>query len=73
MKTLLSVIEEAVSTYPTRPVFRIPKFYEGTEIVQEWATITYAQFHSDIELYARHWANILLADSVSPGSVVGVW
>ena len=46
---------------------------EKTSQVSEWATITYAQFHQDVELYARYWTSILSADNISPGSIVGLW
>jgi hypothetical protein len=44
-----------------------------TSQVSEWTTITYAQFHQDVELYARYWSSVLSADGVAPGSVIGLW
>jgi len=46
---------------------------EETSQISEWATITYAQFYQDVQLYARYWSSILSADGVSPGSIVGLW
>jgi len=44
-----------------------------TSQVSEWATITYAQFYQDVQLYARYWSSILREDGVAPGSIVGLW
>ena len=44
-----------------------------TSQISEWATITYAQFYQDVELYARYWTSVLSADGVAPGSIIGLW
>ena len=44
-----------------------------TSQITEWATTTYAQFHQDVELYARYWTSVLSADRIAPGSIVGLW
>jgi hypothetical protein len=44
-----------------------------TSQVSEWAITTYAQFYQDVELYARYWTSVLSADSIVPGSTVGLW
>ena len=44
-----------------------------TSQISEWATITYTQFHQDVELYARYWTSVLSADGVAPGSIIGLW
>ena len=69
----LSVLESSVRSYPTRPAFRTPVVDKETSKISEWATITYAQFHQDVELYARYWSSVLSADGVAPGSIVGLW
>ena len=44
-----------------------------TSQISEWATISYAQFYQDVELYARYWSSVLSADGVAPGSIIGLW
>ena len=69
----LSVLESSVRSYPTRPAFRTPVVDKETSQISEWATITYAQFYQDVQLYARYWTSILSADGVAPGSIIGLW
>ena len=69
----LSVLESSVRSYPTRPAFRTPVVNKETSQISEWTTITYAQFHQDVQLYARYWASILSADGVTAGSIIGLW
>ena len=69
----LSVLESSVRSYPTRPAFRVPVVNKDTSGVSEWATITYAQFYQEVQLYARYWTSILSADGVAPGSIIGLW
>lgn len=69
----LSILESSAKSYPTRPAFRTPVVNEETSQISEWATVTYAQFHQGVELYARYWTSILSADGIAPGSVVGLW
>jgi len=69
----LSVLETSVRSYPTRPAFRTPVVDKETSKISEWATITYTQFHQDVQLYARYWTSILSADGVTPGSIIGLW
>lgn len=73
LQSHLSVLESSVQLYPTRPAFRLPIVNKETSQVSEWATVTYAQFHQDVELYARYWASVLSADGLAPGSTVGLW
>ena len=69
----LTVLESSARLYPTRPAFRLPVVNKETSQILEWATITYAQFHQDVELYARYWSSVLSADGIAPGSVIGFW
>ena len=69
----LSVLESSVRLYPTRPAFRLPVVDKDTSRISEWATVAYAQFHEDVELYARYWTSVLSADGIAPGSVIGLW
>ncbi|KZT07086.1 acetyl-CoA synthetase-like protein [Laetiporus sulphureus 93-53] len=72
-KTHLTVLAESAATYPTRPVFRIPIVDTQSRRVRDWNTITYSQFQSDVELYARYWSRALRADGLPRRSVVGLW
>ena len=69
----LSVLESSVKSYPTRTAFRTPVVDKETSQISEWATITYAQFYQDVQLYARYWTSVLSADGVAPGSIIGLW
>ena len=70
----LSILESSVRSYPTRLAFRTPVVNKETSQVSEWATITYAQFYQDVQLYARYWTSqILSADGIAPGSIIGLW
>ena len=73
LQSHLSVLESTVRSYPARPAFRIPVVNKETSQVSEWTTTTYAQFHQDVELYARYWTSVLSAGGVAPGSIVGLW
>lgn len=72
--THLAILEQAASAYPTRPVFKLPKLVANeAEQVEEWQSISYAQFKADVETYATHWSRILHADGLPPRAIVGVW
>ncbi len=76
MKTVthLTILERAACTYPTRPVFKLPKLSAtNPEQVDEWESISYAQFQADVEAYATHWLRVLQADGLPSRTVVGVW
>ena len=69
----LTVLESSARLYPTRPAFRLPVVNKETSEISEWATVTYVQFHQDVELYARYWTSVLSAGGIAPGSIVGLW
>lgn len=73
LQSHLSVLESCASLHSTQPAFRMPVVDKETSRISEWATITYARFHHDVELHARYWASVLSADGVAPGSIVGMW
>ncbi|KAJ8521428.1 hypothetical protein ONZ45_g1866 [Pleurotus djamor] len=66
----LTVLESSASLYPSAPVFKVPQL-DNSNHVQEWASITYSQFQSDVELFARYWSRTL--KGVPRRSVVGLW
>ncbi|OBZ76346.1 hypothetical protein A0H81_03063 [Grifola frondosa] len=72
-RTHLTVLESSASLYPDSPAFRLPQLDPTTGEVCEWATVTYSQFHHDVDHFARYWTRELSALDVSPRSVIGAW
>ncbi|KAI0948115.1 hypothetical protein AcW1_009712 [Taiwanofungus camphoratus] len=72
-RTHLTILVESASNYPTHPVFRLPLIDGERNQVREWTSITYSQFQSDVELFARYWSCTLREDGLKERSVVGVW
>lgn len=68
----LALLQSAAAKYPDDPVFKLPVLDTNGQL-SDWYDITYTQFLRDVELYARHWSRLLLADNVPPSSVVGIW
>lgn len=73
MRTHLSVLDQAALSFPSHPVFKVPRLTPGSEDVAEWSTITYSQFHSDVDKYAKYWSRILAEDGLVPRSTVALW
>lgn len=73
IQTHLSVLDQAARSYPSRPVFRVPKLASDSEEVEGWSTITYARFHADVEKYAKYWTRVLAEDGLAPRSIVALW
>ncbi|RDB29199.1 Acetyl-coenzyme A synthetase 2 [Hypsizygus marmoreus] len=71
LKSHLTVLETSASLYSSSPVFKIPRLDALTGQVQEWESITYHKFQSDVVTYARYWARAL--EGVPQRSVVGLW
>lgn len=71
--THLTALEAAASKYASRPAFKVPRIDPQTGGVQEWESISYAQFKNDVELFAKYWAHTLGAQGLPERSVVGVW
>ncbi|KAJ7631100.1 hypothetical protein FB45DRAFT_1003896 [Roridomyces roridus] len=69
LRTHLSVLETSASLYPQSPVFKLP--LSGSGFTQDWYSITYQQFLTDVESFARHWSRTLAG--IPLGSVVGFW
>ncbi|KAJ7619138.1 hypothetical protein DFH06DRAFT_1144364 [Mycena polygramma] len=59
LRTHLTVLETSASRYPLSPVFKLPRSDSQSSHSQDWYSITYRQFHTDVELFARHWSHIL--------------
>ncbi|CAL1695367.1 unnamed protein product [Somion occarium] len=71
-QTHLSLIAESAAKFASRPVFRVPELSANGE-VDDWKIITYSQFASDVETYAKYWSRTLAGDSLPARSVVGLW
>ncbi|KAJ7706068.1 hypothetical protein B0H17DRAFT_609147 [Mycena rosella] len=73
LRTHLTVLETSSCRYPLSPVFKLPRSDSQSSHGQDWYSVTYRQFHLDVELFARHWSRTLTASGVKVGSVVGLW
>ncbi|KAJ6604760.1 hypothetical protein DFH09DRAFT_1123741 [Mycena vulgaris] len=73
LRTHLTVLETSSCRYPLSPAFKLPRSDSQSSHGQDWYSITYRQFHTDVELFARHWARTLTQSGVAAGSVVGLW
>ncbi|OCH95760.1 acetyl-CoA synthetase-like protein [Obba rivulosa] len=72
-RTHLTVLQEVASLHPTATAFRVPQLEPTTQRILEWDAISFAQFHSDVEHFARYWGALLQARGIALRSVVGVW
>ncbi|GJE85768.1 acyl--CoA ligase [Phanerochaete sordida] len=70
-RTHISVLDKAATLHASRPVFRVPKLKHDSEQVEEWDTVTYSRFASDVERYAKYWTKLL--DGIALRSVVALW
>ncbi|KAJ7038080.1 hypothetical protein C8F04DRAFT_1325965 [Mycena alexandri] len=73
LRTHLTVLETSACRYPLSPVFKLPRSDSQSSHGQDWYSITYRQFHIDVELFARHWSRTLTESGIALGSVVGLW
>ncbi|KAF8154247.1 hypothetical protein B0H34DRAFT_800120 [Crassisporium funariophilum] len=69
----LTVLESSSSAYASATLFRTPQVDLSTGSIKEWRSISYAQFHHDVELFARHWTRVFTNDRIPRRSVVGLW
>ncbi|KAL0951048.1 hypothetical protein HGRIS_007788 [Hohenbuehelia grisea] len=69
----LTVLEQSAVRYASSPVFKVPRLDLSTKQVLSWESITYSQFQSDVERFARYWSRVLRQDGIPPRSVVGIW
>ncbi|KDR78205.1 hypothetical protein GALMADRAFT_64892 [Galerina marginata CBS 339.88] len=68
----LTVLESSSSKYSTTTLFRTPQV-DTTGRVEAWRSISYAQFHHDVELFARYWTRVFQNDRIPRRSVIGMW
>ncbi|THH20855.1 hypothetical protein EW146_g586 [Bondarzewia mesenterica] len=73
LESHLSVLSASASLHASFPAFRLPRFNLQSGQVQDWESVTYAQFKQDVELFARHWARVLKHDGIPQRSVIGMW
>lgn len=72
--TPLTVLETAAAVHSTHPAFRVPRLgLKGSSEVEEWSSISFAQFDTDVERQAHRWARVLAANKLSLGAVVSLW
>lgn len=72
-RTHLSVLESSAAHFSSSPVFRVPLLDAQTNLLIDWASITYQQFHHDVELFAAYWARELRRAAIPQRSVIGLW
>lgn len=73
-RTPLTVLEASASKFSSYPAFKVPGAVDSdTGCVQEWFSISYAQFKQDVELHAKFWSRTLSTDGLAPRSVVALW
>ncbi|CAK5280265.1 unnamed protein product [Mycena citricolor] len=73
LRTHLTALETSARRCPRATVFKLPRSDSPSNHAQDWHSITYRQFHSDVESSARYWSFVLAENGVSAGSVVGLW
>ena len=71
-KTHLTVLEQSAALYSSASAFRLPRLSSDGS-VDEWLSISYRQFHLDVERFARHWHSVFSARGLRPRSIVGLW
>jgi len=70
--THLTILESSSQRYASETLFRLP-FVGSTGCVEAWRSITYQQFHRDVELFARHWTRVFKHERLPRRSVIGMW
>jgi acyl-coenzyme A synthetase/AMP-(fatty) acid ligase len=73
LQTHLTAIEGAYNKHPQVAAFKIPKLHPTTGKVDEWTSVSYAQFRADILAHASYWSIFLQSRNIKPGSVVTLW
>lgn len=71
LKSPLTLLEDIASQYPSLPAFKIPRLSHCSDRVQDWDSITYAEFQRDVELFAKYW--LVTLQDTPRGSIVGIW
>ncbi|KAF8991326.1 hypothetical protein BDQ17DRAFT_1370992, partial [Cyathus striatus] len=46
---------------------------DSTGAIGSWRSVTYSEFHRDVELYARYWTHVLRKDGTPRKSIIGLW
>ncbi|KAG6836261.1 hypothetical protein H0H93_009662 [Arthromyces matolae] len=69
----LTVLSASASRHSSSPVFKIPQLDTASGRVENWVSITYQEFWTDVEVYARHWRRVFTRDGIPPKSVIGLW
>lgn len=69
----LSVLETSAALHSSSPVFKVPQLDLAAGRVQDWHSITYRQFQSDVEDFAKYWRRALRISDIPQRSVIGLW
>lgn len=69
--TPLDFITDAVTSFPDRVAFKVPK--NTTNDLEEWKNITYKEFADDVRDYARYWTSVLQRDGIKQRDIIVLW
>lgn len=69
----LTVLESSSSAYASATLFRTPQLDSTSGQVKEWRSISYQQFHRDVEIFAQHWSNVFVNSRIPRRSIIGLW
>lgn len=69
----LTVLNASAALYPSCPAFKTPCLGSSSNTVEEWRSISYAQFQADVESSARHWTKTFRESAIPRRSVIGLW
>ncbi|KAH8102493.1 acetyl-CoA synthetase-like protein [Cristinia sonorae] len=72
-KTHLNVLEQSALRFASSPAFKIPHLDADSHEILQWEDISYSQFLSDVEHFAKYWLQRLTSSGVASRSVVGIW
>ncbi|KAF9460787.1 hypothetical protein BDZ94DRAFT_1265122 [Collybia nuda] len=70
----LTVLKASAALYPSSPAFKTPQLDASlNNTVEEWRSISYAQFLADVETSARYWTRMFKTRAIPDRSVIGLW
>ena len=69
----LTVLESSASAYASATLFRTPQLDSASGQIKEWRSISYRQFYTDVELFARYWTSVFTNAQIPRRSIIGLW
>lgn len=71
--TPVDLLTEAAATFPNRIAFQIPKPVSSGARLEEWKTITFQAFATDVRSCANYWSHVLRRKSIKQRDIVVLW